>query len=221
MNPLDLIFFKGTDYISKIVMIGEDIKTAGSDFSHVGIIVNSDLLDIPELVPGILYIMESTCSTDVTTVNVLTGKRTFGVQIRPLIQAVNDYKNGSGKAAWSKLVKNPFLDNKTETVKTFTKMFTKYSRSFYDMNMFDLMGTVVPCIRPIRNIVNDVIINEERILNNLTHVKFNGVKNWVFCSELVAIAYQYVGLYDDKVVPEDMTPMDILNSKVSDAPIYM
>lgn len=55
IHPLDLLFFKGTDIISKAVLIGERLSDGGytgqDQFSHVAIVVNKALLNIPQMDP--------------------------------------------------------------------------------------------------------------------------------------------------------------------------
>lgn len=169
--------------------------------------------------------MESTMSTDVTTVNILTGTPTFGVQIRNLQDAVNDYK-ASGTVAWAKLIQNPFFTDTQTVISEFKNIFNQYGRSFYDLNFLDIIGAAFQCVRPVRNIFDSAILEGETVISNLSHAKFGGVHNWVFCSDLIAIIYRTLGIYSLNINPENYIPMNFLGygtdlPKVIADPIFM
>jgi len=103
IQPLDLIFFKATDYISLAIRESEKIEQKCGEFSHVGLVVNKELLPfISELKPDRLYIWESTISkklpgrdSSLSVPDIETGKPRFGVQIRDLEEVFYNFYNCS------------------------------------------------------------------------------------------------------------------------------
>lgn len=211
MNPLDLIFFKGTDFISSMVLGVQKIAENDATFSHVGFIVTRELLDIPELKPGILYVMEST----VNYVNDRVDGRRIGVQIRELQTAIGSYKKDvNSEIAWCRLINNPFLTDKEKTKTTFVKFYNEYIDSFYNMNILDLMSAAFPCIVRARKKLRKVLYQNEEI-----YVSFFDNK-WMFCSELVMEIYKRLSIVGD-INPVEYMPVEILDLDVIDKPRYL
>lgn len=210
IQPLDLIFFKGSDFISDTVSITEDLAVGNGDFSHVGLIVTKELLNLEFMIPEKKYILESTVSY--SDVNLINGKRTSGVQIRSLNTTIEYYlTNPKCKIAWGKLRNNPFIKNKEETKKKFLAVFNKYKDSQYDFNCFNLLAAAFKRFRPIRNAFT-VVYDE-------FFVTLFGEKDWVFCSELVAIIYNSLGI--TKCNPRDVIPMDFLGYDIDGLPMVV
>lgn len=226
MNPLDLIFFKGDDIVGKFVSIGENIAVGNSEFTHVGIVVTRELLDMPELIPGVSYLLESTVSYDSSSVNILTGEVTYGVQIRKLTDVISSYRKCSGcRIAWARLMNNPFFEHRDIIIQNFKKVFDKYRNSLYDFNVLDLIAAAIPCCRKRRDFFEKVIVDGSEIFHNLGI--FQNTHQWVFCSELVAIIYKSLGIFDKGIDPRDVIPMDLLGfdkdglPRVVDTPVYL
>src|SRR5262245_63829703 len=108
IQPIDLILFRGTDPVSHAICFLEAKKLGRGDFSHVGLAVTREALDLPFLEPGKLYVWESTFSapvgfwakfTDRVPDRETEGVR-FGVQIRDLELVVPGYASSGGKVAW-------------------------------------------------------------------------------------------------------------------------
>jgi len=209
MNPLDLIFFKGTDLISKTVLLAQAINSGNSSFSHVGIVVNKELLNLDLMEPDILYILESTVADG--KVLDINEKRVIGVQIRPLEEVVNSYKSEPDcYVAYAKLKNNPFLTNKDHTISVFRKVYKNYANSFYNMNILHLLSAVFPCLRKPRQFFDKIVhIGYTTITNN----NYFNRSQWVFCSELVAIIYLELKIISD-VNPETVIPTDFLGTDV-------
>lgn len=98
IQPLDLLFLKGTDFVNIAVKVGEDPTFDNDEFSHVALIINSELCpDIPHLIPDRLYAWQSVKMKD----------RTLGIQIRDLEEIVIAY-GGEDTIAWGSLRNNPW-----------------------------------------------------------------------------------------------------------------
>lgn len=204
MEPLDLIFFKGTDIISKAVRLGEEISSGNSEFSHVGMVINNDILNLDCLESGKFYVLESTVSYDHNAVDVVSGKPKIGVQIREFENLKKHYLQGDCKMALAKLINNPYVINKENCKKIFEKTYIEYGRRFYDMNPLTLLAAVFPCLRKPRDLFDRMIIEGEVILHK------NLGQNNLFCSELVTLVYQDQGIISNRIDPEDILPVDIL-----------
>jgi len=216
---LDLVLFKGDDFISRSIRCAEDLSRGNSDFSHCGIIITRRLLDIQELEPEKLYVLESTTARDPASVNVVTGKSKFGVQIREFEALKTSYlKEAGSKIAICKLKVNPFTINPEKTKKEFVKIYNKYANSLYELNIFALLGTFIPCMVRPRNFLDRMVVHGERIL--FKQMEFETV----FCSELVTIIYTGLGMIGE-IDPETIMPVDFLDSKrfpnLIDSPIYL
>ena len=96
LRPFDLVAFRGTDCVSGCIRCLELNRPCGGrirsgDFSHVGMIVTSDILDDVRCVPGKLYIWESTMSGKLADgVNNVNGQQFLGVQLRDFDQVVSE-----------------------------------------------------------------------------------------------------------------------------------
>jgi len=209
MNPLDLIFFKGADLISKTVLLAEAINSGNSSFSHVGIVVNKELLNLDLMEPDLLYILESTVSDG--KVLDINEKRVIGVQIRPLQEVVNSYKAESDcSVAYVKLKHNPFITNREQTISIFRQTYKNYSNSFYNMNILHLLSSVFPCLRKPRQVFDKIV---HFGLTTITNNNYFDRHRWVFCSELIAIIYLDLGIISN-INPETVIPTDFLGTDV-------
>ena len=224
-TPLDLILFKGSDYVSDAICIVEQKILDEGDFSHCGILVNSDLLPtIPQLIPGRWYVWESTLSATSGILsqftdgqpNIETGNGKFGVQIRDFEQVVTAYTKSGGKVAWAKLLSNPWgnVSPHNNLVKTVCDVNKIYGTQTYDANCLDLLGAIFPCIRKPRDLFDSMLYDGHLVLTSF-HLEANnpndlGITGWQFCSELVARVYQAIGLISKDLDPRDFTPVDFL-----------
>lgn len=190
IKPLDLIFFTGNEFISNTIRFLEKKrlgKNAGK-YSHVGLIVTSEILDHPKIKKNKLYIWESTMSGFLgNEVYNIDGKSFFGSQVRDFDQILNNYSN----VYWSKFT----IIVDFELIKEkFTLIFNKYNNIPYDANIFSLLGSLFPCMRYVRDHTEFKFINE----------------NWLFCSELCFKVYQELDYYDKKFDPRNVVPEDFL-----------
>ena len=107
--PFDAILFQGGDIVSNTIMIIEEMSTSDlAEFSHMGMLVNSDILPtISQLIPGRWYVFESTMSMKFysSVQDTVSKKGKFGVQIRDFEEVISSYP---GRVAWAKLLNNPW-----------------------------------------------------------------------------------------------------------------
>lgn len=212
LRPFDLVMFSGADFISNLIKYCEakglqnKIPTnyvAPGAFSHLGLIVTSDILSHPSVLPGKIYIWESTMSgvygEGVTNID---DKSFFGVQLRDfdLLFPVYDRPNDT-RVAVAQLVHNPLDGRSTEerlSIRSkFTELFISLNGIRYDYNPLTLFGSLFTRLRCARD---------------TSYAVFGD--RWVFCSELVAIVYKRFGIFPLSVKPDNMVPMDFVGYEV-------
>lgn len=202
IRPLDLVLFKGSELISDSIRFFQRLKLGkgGGEYSHVGIVVTKDILDIPELKEGKLYVFESTMSGKLgQNVNNIYGKSYFGSQLRDLDELAAAYLAvDDSEMAFAKLKNNVFYNESGKIndmcKKKFTELVNKYNNVPYELNVTSLAGS---------------LFNEVRFIRDLTEDEESS-KKWLFCSELCFIVYQGLELYDKKFNPSDVVPMDFI-----------
>ena len=253
LKPYDGILFKGTDGISKIIQIGEQFELNNDEFSHIGIVITSELLPwLTQLQKDRFYLLESTINIGSNCVpDIIIGQGRMGVQIRDLEEVITVYlKTHQAKIAWCPLIDNPWIQKKEETnqiyqlrrhelLMIFRKFYDINGQKIYDYSILDLLSALFPYLRPIRNSLNEVIIEGHRLLTTFKITKPEKIdkeKMWeaelnleqtrLFCSELVTMLYQMNNIIDPILNPADVVPVDFLGhdgrmKKVLDDPIYL
>jgi len=216
LNPFDLVLFSGSDVISSAIKFAEKrelkdmsiypIQNQIGMFSHVGIIVTSDILDHPNVLPGKKYILESTASgAHGYGVPNIDGKTFIGVQIRDLDILIEAYlKPVDNKISIAKLINNPFLGTDSPNLKErFTTLYKDINGMPYDFNLIDLGCTIFEWCRRYRSLADRIV----------------GSGTWLFCSELVAIVYKDFGILPATVDPIDISPMGYLGYTSPSIPV--
>jgi hypothetical protein len=214
IKPLDLVMFKGGDFLSDFIRFLEKSRNKNISkkeydlecdaFSHVGIVVNDEILNDPRLKPGKLYIWESTMSGKLSDgVYNIDGKSYLGVQLRDLDKVVKAYDLDQDTDIAFCSVKDSVLSqykNEYEALlkQRFTTLFIKYNGVRYDANLYSLSSSIFPCLRKTRDEIEDICNSEE----------------WLFCSELVAIVYKELYLIPKNVDPKNVVPMDFVGYDV-------
>lgn len=197
IKPLDLILFCGDDPVSHTIqrLSGRMLGPEAAKYSHCGVIVSRDVLDIEELVPGKLYIFESTMSGRLTDgVKNIHNRAFLGCQIRPFDEVVEAYDRPPGTSLnWCRLINNPIstLPNAKELMK---ECYQEYDGLVYEVNLFQLFAAMIPILR---------------------FCRFNFCQNrFMFCSELAANIYKKFGIFagnPTNVVPADFAVQDMDN----------
>ena len=200
LRPFDLIFFKGDAIFSAVISAlerhGNKMSNSG-EFSHVAMIVNSDVLIYEGVLPGKLYVLESIVGgTFAHNVKDIKGKVKYGVQIRDLDEIIPAFdKSNKTTIAWGKIKNNPLDTTPINEIKLrLTEFCTKYVGKSYEFNPYNLLSSVFPSMRKYRSIV-------EKLCHN---------KNCYFCSEIVALAFKEFGIYPGSVNEKDVLPRDII-----------
>lgn len=223
IQPLDLILFKGTDLVSRLVETVERVGCGWGDVSHVGLVVTSELMPgVAELVPGTLYIWESTSSLVIPE----TGEKfvpdverrtsRFGVQIRDLRAVVDAY---TGVVYWAQLHSNPWSDptQRPRCIAEVQKLHELYKSTHYESNPIALASSAVRYMRPLRNLIDYTLVVCHH-LTNLLHLtrgpftQLDAEELTVFCSEFVSIVLIILRVMPATQTPYDITPVNILHT---------
>ena len=199
MNPLkiqalDVVLFKGVEFVSKLIMRLEKRHLGEGQWSHVGLIVNKTILDHPNMKDDELYIWESTMSGCLSMDKIpnIDGKTFFGVQLRPYTEVIDAVV----KAGGSYEVRHLKLDMEREFYKQpFTTIFNSLNGTTYDGNLFSLLSALYPKLRFLRKPIEYIL----------------GTEKWLFCSELVALVYKELGIISSNVNPKNVVPQDFVN----------
>jgi hypothetical protein len=189
IKPLDLICFRGDDFVSESISKMQEKMLGNGDWTHVGIVITTDIIPIKNGVPGQLYVWESTMSGIDGVNSTESGRAKFGVQIRDLEKVLKAYvKNDTTKMAWCKLKKNPLDGENSKQVKYDLEEFhKKHGNDNYDYTVLPLLKTIFPCLG-----------------------KYFKTKNNFFCSELVATIYSKTGILPADLDPEKIAPVELL-----------
>lgn len=173
--------------------VEKDVEGCG-EFSHVGVVVNSEILpNVRNLKPGRWYVWESTASGKLGEgIKNINGRTFLGVQVRDLEEVVLKYGEVGGDVAWASLINNPYGKNLNIPL-IMEDLYNKYNNTYYDCCIPDLIASIFKNFRKVRNLYR----------------KFMPV-DLQFCSELVARVYQKLGIIDQNLDPEDVTPVDFL-----------
>lgn len=198
-KPFDILFFRGNSILSDTICAlerrGNKVPQSG-DFSHVGMIMTSEVINHPNVLPGKYYLLESTVNGFLGKAVVdVNGEKKSGVHLCDLDNIIQEYDaNQLVTIAWGKLINNPFDYTDRVTLKDkITQFYMQYNKRSYDFNPYSLLSSICPCMRPERKLIETMCETE----------------NWVFCSELVAILLKYIGVYPQTLNEKNVTPRDI------------
>ncbi len=193
--------------MSKAICFMEARRLGRGDFSHAGLAVTRDALDLPFLEPGKIYVWESTLSakegfwarfTDKVPDVETKGVR-FGVQLRDLELVVPAYSSSGGKVAWcAYLGRRP---SREEVRRHLLGLHAEYGHAPYAVGQLKVFGVVFPALRPMRDRIGrrrnriahfrNVVLERARKQRRVADVEHH-----MFCSEWVATVYKRLGLDD-------------------------
>lgn len=209
LAPLDLLLFKGGDFVSDIIRKSERLwlgKGAG-EFSHVGLVVTRNLLPDNELLKwGELYIWESTISGKLGQgVKNVEGRSFLGVQLRKLDDVIEAYDSSKKtRVAWCPLL-HPLDTTDTKITDQFTKIFKELDGRRYDANMMSLGSSLFSCMRRGRRFVEMA----------------TGTGDWLFCSELAALVYKEMGILPPDTNEKNVVPVDFIGYDKDGLPVVV
>lgn len=206
IKPFDLIVFRGTGIISDTIRLLEGIQFGNDEWTHVGVIITTDIIPIKNGLPNKLYIWESVASVCLPigdgVKSVETKEGFIGVQIRDLEQVINiNYDIGvDTMIGWCKLENNPImkkLDENNVEYHTRVERIKTVMRCFYEENN----GTPFP-LNPIYMLPS--------LFPELEKLRVLFKNKGMFCSQFATSLYLSLGLIDKKINPADITPVEIL-----------
>jgi hypothetical protein len=197
IQPLDLYFTRPTKGFGKLVDVVQRLFYGDSHGVHTGIVITRNILDLPQLLPNTLYLMESTENDYGSEVpDVVTNRIKNGFQIRKLDEVARVAKLCGCSTFICKLKRNPhnnpvlvqFVKNEV------MKVYDTYHSYEYQKNIAHFLAPVLFCCIPIR-------------------LEF-GKKNTIFCSQLVCILYQKLFIIN-KLYPNgnEISPHTLLSDK--------
>lgn len=224
IQPLDLILFRGIDPVSHAICFLEARIFGHGDFSHAGVAVTREALDLPFLEPGKVYVWESTLSapagflahfTDKVPDRETPGVR-FGVQIRDLELVIPGYSAGGGKVAWCAYrgARPPIEETRAHLL----ALHEEYGHAPYTANLLEVFAVVFPALRPIRDRFD---LAEDRVAHFMNHVlekarrhaRLVDAEHHMFCSEWAALVYKRVGLTRADLDPRAIAPVEPLSRR--------
>jgi hypothetical protein len=236
IQPLDVILFRGMDPVSNLISFVEAKERGRGDFSHIGMAMTREALDLPFLEPGRVYVWESTLSapagfwarfTDKIP-DVETKGLRFGVQLRDLELVVEGYSSNGGKVAWCGYRgPRPPLE---EVRRLLLDLHAEYGHAAYPTMHLKVLSVVFPALRPVRDRVGrayDRLAHFRNALRERAGIqrRIKDVEHHMFCSEWVATVYKRLGMdiltgidFDPKLV----TPVNPLGRpELFGEPVYL
>lgn len=214
VDTLDIMAFVGADFVSDTITDLEQWQTGNGEISHVGVAISNEWLPLihTDAPPGTMFVWESTMSGRLNDgVNdAETGGSTFGLQFRRLDDVLRAYSTGKARVGVCKLTENPTHalpgeapedteERHKKLCKALAKAYKKYHKRGYNYNALDLVSSLFPPLRPVRNVVDAAI---ERVTN----------KHLLFCSEFAARLYRDLGILSKDVDTRDVVPVDFLGA---------
>ena len=239
IRPFDLIAFRGEGIISDTISSAQSHIVGVGSFSHVGMVVTSDILPYFNvngekiyLDPGKIYIFESTTAYNLNgdiVPDITTGLKAIGVQIRDLKEVIPRYiTSDSCRVAWCKLLKNPLDQIGNESTSNtiserFQECFLKYQGRMYELSLIGLLSSGVPSFRKLRTLRENIYNKMYSILRYFGLVRPNNVgpSGWQFCSELVANIYKEFGIIPETIDPKNVMPIDFFGCDEDGLPIVI
>jgi len=194
IQNFDILLYADMDPISRVIRAAETLTKGCGMFSHAGLAVRGDLLvsHYPNIDRNEIYVFESTLSgywND--NIENIHRKTFFGAQIRPLRPQI---QTPTRSIAWCPLKStisahmdpNRILDT-----------IRRYDETGYNYHIIDLVTSVFPdngCCESCRN--------------RFGHAE----EGLMFCSELVAACFRYLGIFHRHLKPNNVLPVDFLGT---------
>ncbi len=204
IQPLDLLLFRGPDFISNTIrwIQRRRLGLGAGRFSHVGLVVDERVYKNPRMLPGKLYVLESTMSGNITSEGVtdINGQVVFGVQIRDLDEVIKAYDSSpTSRIAVGHLRNNPYLSCSDQMERDIfrsrcTTLINSVEGRQYDANLFSLCGALFPRLRGLRDMAETVLDTDK----------------WLFCSELCALMYKSLDILPPSLDERNVVPVDFL-----------
>jgi hypothetical protein len=218
IQPLDVLLFRGVDFVSRAICFMEAKTLGRGDYSHAGLAITREALDLPFLEPGKIYVWESTFSAPAGFFARFTDKAPdletqgvrFGVQIRDLDLVVPGYTSSGGEVAWCAF-RGPRPS--TEAVRAHLRaLHEEFGHVPYTRNVLDLFGVVYPALRPARDRLARAEDRLAYFFNEVLprariHKTLHDAEHHMFCSEWVGTVYKRLGLTPSAATPHQAAPV--------------
>eukprot|EP01137_Pigoraptor_chileana_P000446 Opistho-2@36659 len=202
-SPLDMFFFQGSAAFSAAIRHTEKLAFGVGDFSHVGIIVTTDVLPITNGVKGRLYVWEAIKGGNPAAPDVETREVRPGVQIRDVEAVLKMYvKPGLSRMAWARLKDNPCCAGDESLAKTrtrLTELHAMFNGAPYDANVVHLASAMSEKIHALRKAF---AADAESSMSESDAA--------MFCSEWATRVYQAAGVFPEDFSAEQMAPQEFL-----------
>ena len=214
IKPFDLLAFCGSGLVSQVITLAEKITVGAGDFTHVGMAVTEEILPGCGLEKGKVYILESKSKTGPDRpMDVINGKDIMGVSLRDLEEVL---QVSSSRVSWCPLVDNPWdcPEKREDLIRDFGDFFKHYHGMSYEMDAVSMTAAVFAVARPLRE-AKDAVLGGIARLGGKEDARgtFKGdPSDWQFCSELVARAWQAVGILPQEVNPKNVLPIDFFGN---------
>lgn len=222
LESFDLVLFDSPDFISEFIQylqkrhlkpesIGKELANISNGaFSHVGMIVKSDILRHPAIEEGKVYIWESVISGPLGGgVTRLDGKSFLGLQVRDFDEIVPAFSGKKGQtlgiAKLNKEWRDRIYASSGLYQELFTELFNKLDGAVYDGNPISLLSALykwLRCCRCKKDYDDDLLSDSPAGLLS--------PDGWLFCSEHVALVYREMGFFPRSVQVRNVLPMDFL-----------
>lgn len=205
-NTIYVVFFSSKDVVSTCIRKFEKIwfwkkKTL---FSHVGILFHERILDVESKTklcrPSESFlVLESTMSGPLNDNVKNTCKRVkFGVQVRKFNSLIKHYRKNKGKIAVCKLKKlnerNEGNEGNESQKRIFNQVLKDYLSKRYDIILTNLLTVHIP--------VQSIYSGR------------------VFCSELVCLILQQLGVISNEIDPKKVSPNSVFDLTVLSEPMF-
>jgi hypothetical protein len=169
-------------------------------FSHVGMVVKSDLLSKCSIAgkeykldPDKIYIWESVLSGKLSDhVNDISNKPYLGVQLRCFDDIMAGYEEGKTEIAIGRLAESIKI-NQT-AINAFAEIFKELNGIPFEHDLVSILSCIFHDLVEFRNLIE-------------TETKS---KNWLFCSELVALVMKKMGVFGQQIDQRNIAPMDFV-----------
>lgn len=238
IQPFDALFFRGSNLCSSLISVLEEYQVNSGVFTHIGIVVTSDILPRCKIDKGYfelekdkLYLLESTLLATTTGPDVTTGKGKFGVQLRDAETVIPNYIfDQTTKVAWGPLINNPYSKKDHESDEAlserrlilrehFCQFFEDYHDRLYEINAIGLMSAMFPILRGLRETRDKIYTKLWKKINK--KATQTPIVDLQFCSELIGNVYQTIGVIDKHVNTKDILPMDFFGGDQDGIPLLI
>lgn len=208
LKPFDIVLFSGAELVSSTIKLVQATQTNDEKekkyglWSHVGVVVNTAVMDINNGKEGEWYVLEITASGALLmdeTIDMMTNTGGIKVQVRNLQDVVKTYGGNVGHVA---LCENPIVKSVKETIEEHEKrileikkivnnFYNKHKDKSYQYNPIQLFSSVFSFLRPSRKV-------------------FPISKHWIMCSQLCAMLYQDLKILPQNLKSENVIPTDFV-----------